>query len=242
LLVGAWRKLPLAWLRAPLGRAVRFPLFFALASSALVAILRRGKGVQYYYVTKYQVWACILLAFVLVILVAHLAVVLMQAPSWRRLGLWLRVALVAALLATVPATWHQTFAGYRKTLVERMRPQAPPFRHLHALADVEAIARIRAVLAAEGKQFGGYLTGFFPRFSFMNANFGHHSGWQNFFPPDTSPGHCVFWVTRERDLDPLGPVADLDAHRRSVAAPGSPCVEYPVPWKATPQSLCHRCF
>jgi hypothetical protein len=242
LLMGAWKRLPLEWLRSPLARALRFPLGFALASSVLVSILRKGKGVQYYYVTKYQVWACILLAFVVVILLAHLAVVLARGTWLRRPSVWLRLVVVGALLATAPAMWLRTFAGYRTTLHERMRPHGPTYKYLLALADVEALARIRTILSAEHKQFGGYLTAFFPRFSFMNAALGHHAGRQEFFPPATQPGYCVFWVTPERDIHRLGPARDLDALRSLVATPGSACAEYPVPWKATPQSLCHRCY
>jgi hypothetical protein len=242
LLVDSWQWPPRAWQHRPLPRALRFPLVFALASSALVSVLRRGQGVLQYYVTKYQMWACILLAFVLVILLAHGAVVMAKAGSWRRPRLWLHAVLLAGLLATVPPLWRKTFAGYQQTLDERMVARGPTYPHLHALADVEALARIKAILAAQHKQFGGYLTNFFPRFSFMNATLGRHTGYQEFFPPAIAPGYCVFWVTRERDLEPLGPVDRLEAHRLAVAAPGSSCVEYAVPWKATPQSLCHRCF
>jgi hypothetical protein len=242
LLLSSWQGLPLAWLRSPLARALRFPLSFALASSVLVWILRKGKGVQYYYVTKYQIWACVLLAFVVVILLAHLAVGLAQKTTLRKPSVWLRLALVGGLLATASPLWFRTFVGYRTTLHERMRPHGPTYKYLLALADVEALARIRTILSAEHKQFGGYLTAFFPRFSFMNATLGHHAGRQEFFPPATQPGTCVFWVTPERDIHRLGPARDLDALRSRVAVPESACVEYPVPWKATPQSLCHRCY
>jgi hypothetical protein len=242
LLLAVRPALPLHWLRSPLARAVRLPLFFGLASSVLVGVLRRGPRVQYYYVTKYQVWAVMVLAGVVVVLLAHLATDWLARASWRRLGLWLRTALVVVLLATVPARWNSLFDGYRTSLRERVWHHGPTYKYLHALADVEAIARIKTVLAAEHKQFGGYLTAFFPMFSFMNATLGYHAGRQDFFPPLTEPGRCVFWVTGARDIYRLGPAEKVDALRAAIATPTSPCVEYPVPWKATPQSLCYRCY
>lgn len=230
------------WWRSSLVRAFRFPLLFGLASSLLVSVVRKGKGVQYYYVTKYQMWACILLATALVVIVAHLAVLLCERGWPRRPTLWLRVVAVAAVLALVPSAWGHLFIGYRTTLLERVRAQGPTYKRLRALADVEAVARIKRTLASENKRFGGYLTAFFPRFSFMNAELGYHAGYQDFFPPATEPGTCVFWVTPERDNQRLGPGFRLDALRTAVALPGSPCVEYSVPWKPTPQSLCHRCY
>jgi hypothetical protein len=79
-------------------------------------------------------------------------------------------------------------------------------------------------------------------FSFMNGTLGLHSGRQEFFPPTTLPGTCAFWVSRERDIYRLGPADKLDALRSNVAAAGSTCAEYPVPWKTTPQSLCYHCY
>jgi hypothetical protein len=241
-LVATWKVLPFEGLCSPLARVLRFPLAFALATSALFTVLRKGVGVKYYYVTKYQVWACILLSFALVILVAHLASVLVRWSSLLRPAVWLRVALVASLLATVPNLWAKTFIGYRTSLLERTLPHGPPYKRLHALADVEAIARIKAALSTEHKQFGGYLTTFFPRFSFMNATLGYHPGGQDFFSPVTDPGYCVFWVAKEQDLQVLGLTQKLDAHRRRVDAAGGTCAEYPVPWKTTPQSLCYHCY
>jgi hypothetical protein len=142
----------------------------------------------------------------------------------------------------VPSLWATTFAGYGKSLQERMRPHALVYRHLRPLADVQAIARIHAVLSAEHKAFGGYLTAFFPMFSFMNATLGYHQGMQDFFPPATTPGYCVFWVAKAHDIYRLGPVDKLDALRDQVAAAGATCAEYLVPWKSTPQSLCYHCY
>jgi hypothetical protein len=241
--VTSWKGPLSGWLCSPLSRAIRFPLIFALAGSAFLSIFRQGAGVQYYYVTKYQIWACILLAFAFVILLAHLAAVLAQRPALRRPSVWLRALLVAALLATVPGIWLKTFADYRTTLQERMRPHGPPYAYLRPLVDVEAIARIKSVLSGSNKRFGGYLTAFYPMFCFMNATLGHPPGdFEVFFSPDTHPGYCVFWVTKELDIYRLGPAANLDALRSKVAAADASCAEYPVPWKTTPQSLCHRCY
>ena len=231
-----------AWLRSPLVRALRFPLCFALASSLLLSVFRQAKGTQPYYVTKYQVWACILLACAAVVAIAHLATLFCQRGWPRRPSVWVRVLTMAALLAVVPASWARTFAGYRTTMLERVRPHGPTYQHLHPLVDGEALGRIKRILATQHKQFGGYLTAFFPMFSFMNAELGRHAGYQEFFPPATQPGSCVFWVSPERDIHRLGLAQKLDALRASVALPSSPCAEYSVPWKPTPQSLCYRCY
>jgi hypothetical protein len=227
---------------SPLARALRFPVFFAAANAAFFTHFRHGKKVQYYYPTKYQMWACMLLALALVLVLAHLA-----ASSWRKgalrsLKTWLGIAIAATALAAVSPIWLKTFSGYRTTLFERMRPHGPPYKFLRPLADVEGIARIETILAAQHRRFGGYLTSFFPMFSFMNGTLGRHPGIQEFFPPAAEPGTCVFWISRERDTYRLGPADRLDALRNSVAAAGSQCAEYPVPWKATPQSLCYHCY
>lgn len=231
-----------AWLGSPLVRALRFPLLFALASGFLIVPLRRDQGVQYYYVTKYPMWACMLLALAVAVVMAHLAILLCERGWPRRPTVWLRVLAMAALLATAAPSWAGIFAGYRTTMLERVRPHGPLYRHLHPVADVEALGRIKKILANQDKRFGGYLTAFFPVFSFMNAELGRHAGYQDFFPPDTNPGSCVFWVSPARDIHRLGPAHRLDALRASVALPGSPCVEYAVPWKPTPHSLCYRCY
>ena len=231
-----------AWLGSSLVRALRFPLLFALASGFLVSVLRRGQGVQYYYVTKYPMWACMLLALAVVVAMAYLATLLCERGWPRRPTVWLRVLAMAAVLATAAPSWAGIFIGYRTTMLERVRPHGPLYQHLHPVADVEALGRIKRILATEDKRFGGYLTAFFPMFSFMNAELGRHAGYQDFFPPAAQPGHCVFWVSPERDIHRLGPAHKLDALRASVALPGSPCSEYLVPWKPTPHSLCYRCY
>jgi hypothetical protein len=228
--------------RTPLFRVLRFPLFFAATSSVLFCILRTVKGVQYYYVTKYQIWACILLAFALVIVLSHLSLVFVSRCWWRRPGNFIRIVLVGVLLATVPGLWTQSFAGYHETLQERVGAHRPSYRFLRPLVDVEAIARIKTVLSVKHKRFGGYLTAFFPMFSFMNGVLGRHAGYQDFFPAALEPGYCVFWVTRERDIYRLGLAQRMDGQREVAAAAGSTCAEYKVPWKSTLQSLCYHCY
>jgi hypothetical protein len=242
LLAKPWKPFSSGRRGSPLFRAVRFPLAFAAATSALFLVLRRGPGVKYYYVTKYQIWACTLLGFVFVILLVHLAVTLARLSSLRRPSVWLRIAVVSLLLVTVPNLWATAFAGYNASLLERVRPHALPYKQLRPLADAQAFARIEAVLTAQHKAFGGYLTAFFPMFSFMNAAHGFHNGSQEFFPPAAAPGYCVFWVAKEHDIYRLGPAGTLDLHRKHVAAAGATCTEYAVPWKSTPQSLCYHCY
>jgi hypothetical protein len=233
-----WR----AFLGSPLTRALRFPIVFAAANAAFFTHFRQGEKVQYYYPTKYQMWACMVLAWALVLVLAHLATRSWRKRAWRSVRTWLGIAIAATAPVAVTPIWLKTFSGYRTTLFERMRPHGPPYRFLRPLADVEGIARIEDILASQHKRFGGYLTSFFPMFSFMNGTLGRHSGFQEFFPPATEPGRCVFWISRERDTYRLGPADKLDALRNAVAAAGSACAEYPVPWKTTPQSLCYHCY
>ena len=142
-----WRD----WANSTLARTLRFPVLFALLSSLFLPILRRGPSIQYYYVTKYPVWACLLLSFGLVIVIAHLASTVSQKAALRRLTVWLRVALVAVVLAMVPSVWQKVFAGYRETFQERLLAHGPPYRFLRPLADAPTINRIKATLAKEHK-------------------------------------------------------------------------------------------
>jgi hypothetical protein len=240
--LGSLTRRPREWANSQLVRALRFPILFALAGSSFLPLLRTGPGVKQYYVTKYLVWSCMLLAFALVFMLAHLSMALLRKSAFRSITVWLRVALLASLCAIVPGVWQKTFAGYRETFQERLLAKGPPYRFLRPLGDAPTISRIKKTLSAEHKAFGGYLTAFFPTFSFMNATMGYHTGVQDFFPPLTTPGHCVFWVTKERDTYRLGPAQKLDAIRDRVASAGATCTEYSVPWKSTPQSLCYHCY
>jgi hypothetical protein len=240
--IAAWTRLPWDFLRSRLFRTLRFPLAFAAANSGFFQYFRQGKGLQYYYLTKYQIWGSILVAFVAVIVLSHLVLVLLERASWRRPRVFMLAAAVGVMCVMVPKIWATTFIKYRNSLFERMRPHSTSYKSLRPLADVVAIKRIKTILAEKDKKFGGYLTSFFPMFSFMNGVLGRHAGYQEFFPPATERGYCVFWVGRDRDTYPLGPTRILDAIRNRVAAQGFTCEEYPVPWKSTPQSLCHRCF
>lgn len=235
---GRWRSLA----ASPLARALRFPACFTVANAAFFTHLVHGKGVQHYYTWKYQMWASTVLVLTLLVVLAHLAASAWEKGALRSLRLWLGLATIAATVAVVAPVFIKTFAGYRTTLLERMRPHGPPYKFLRPLADVEGIARIDAILAAKHERFGGYLTAFFPMFSFMNGTLGRHAGIQVFFPPAQEPGSCVFWVSRERDIYRLGPAHQLDRLRDTVAAAGATCAEYPVPWKTTPQSLCYHCY
>jgi hypothetical protein len=229
--------------RSPLLRAVRFPLLFAAFSSGLFSFFRTGAGIQYYYVTKYQVWACSLLAFASVLLLPAIGLSLLSPQNLRRPRVWIGLLIVSALTVIVPPRWKRAFIPYEAGLQERMGPHAPPYKQLRPLVDVEAIRRIEGVLATQNKQFGGFITTFIPMFSFMNAVFGRNADYQKFYPPVMPPNTCFFWTGKDNDTFKLGPVAVLDALRTTVATGGgSICATYPVLWKTTPQSLCYRCY
>ncbi len=232
---------------ARLIRFVRFPLIFALVSTVAFSIYRGGEPKQDYYLAKYQFTTALLLAAVYVVIATDAALVIARLlhsrPLRRQAAAWLSLLVAGVLLVGSGKLAAKTFQIYRKGYNERVNQTKPPFTLLTALVDVEAMARIKSILAAKKSRFGGYLTTYFPRFNFMNATLNHHSGVQEFFAPDPTPGRCVFWVAPEHDIEMGGSVAVLQKHRDQIIAEGgSTCATYSVRWKATPQSLCHRCF
>jgi hypothetical protein len=224
-------------------RAFRFPVAFALVNAVAFELLR-ASAKEYYYLTKYQFASSFLLVGACVVLAWDAATDLFLAP-WRQRGprFWMRMAVAALCLVLVPLPWTKGYSIYRERFTERLQAAGAPYTHFRPVADTGALRRIERTLDARGKKFGGYLTSFFPMFSFMNASLGFHSGKQEFFAPDTSPGHCVFWVRREHDTLRTGPAHVLDGHRAAVAAGfETSCEVYRVRWKDTPQSLCTRCY
>lgn len=230
---------------------LRFPLLFAVVSSIAWAAFRAGHPNQSYYVTKYQIWTSFLLVGAGAILAGDVAVRLVKmlvAPGWwRDLSGWLRVGLLASIPLLGPWGYALTYQAYSTTLPERLNHHGAPYKFLRPFADTEALRRIGATLAEKKKDFGGYLSTFFPLFSFMNAAYHYHTGVQEFFSVDQSPGRCVFWVAAADDTFSLGEaLAHADSVRTTRDAlsrdPASTCVSYAVKWKTTPQSLCYRCY
>jgi hypothetical protein len=228
-------------------RTLRFPLLFAIAVSAAYCAFKALAPKQYYYITKYQMMATFLLAPALVVVVTDALVTAVRhvrGLTRPRHGM-AYVTLVCALLAIGGGgmAWRWAYAPYRSLFLDTVYRKGPDYKRIRPLVDQHAVRRIREILAVENKKFGGYLAAFFPMFSFMNAQFRHHTGVQEYFGPRRSPGHCVFWIDEQDDLFRSGWAHQLDVLRREQVVEGDfECDRYTVPWKTTPHSLCRRCF
>lgn len=237
-----------------LARGLRFPLLFVVVSGTAWLWLRAHTPPQPYYLIKYPYYATLLLVPACTLAVADAAGHAVRAcrrwASTNPVHPVLRLACAALVLAAASSIWGPAYTPYDVSYQERRLAAGPPYRHLRPLANPEATARIQQTLAAEGKKFGGYLVSWFPMFNFMNAALGNHDYFfiqqervKRYYQPRTEPGHCVFWVGPAEDTLPSGNTSLLGSFRGQVAqAPHFTCQSYAVPWKATPQSLCHRCY
>ncbi|MDX2022364.1 MAG: hypothetical protein SF187_19165 [Deltaproteobacteria bacterium] len=230
-------------------RAVRFPLAFAAANAAATAYFQ-SIATKYYYINKYQFLACCMLVGAAVVIASHAAGALVanarsliSRTRWQTVVPEIMAALVVfTAVRFAPQAWKQVFFRYVPSYEERVDGRGPVYSMLRPLSDRAATRKIVGLLAKNHATFGGYLTNNFPFFSFMNGSLGYHTSIQAFFPPDRSPGHCVFWVSPEHDAFPNGPAAELENWRAELSRGGASCETYRVRWKPTPQSLCHKCF
>lgn len=238
--------------RSSLVQALRFP-FALLAANAVSFSYFQATAKQPYYLNKYQaitIWSLVAACSVVVGFAAIRLFTLMGSLLSRqkqRLATWttFTTALFVAISAIVAGSvgWRKALAVYRPAYVERVKSSGPPYLFLRPLVDRRGMSKIRQILREENKAFGGYLTGNFPMFSFMNGVFDHHSGSQAFFPPKMEPGHCVFWVRPEHDIYPNGEQTEINTWRTSLSQDaGVPCERYNVRWKLSEHSLCHKCF
>ena len=229
-------------------RAVRLPLAFAAANAAIADYGWKLPVRQPYYVLKYPVHAVVLSACALVVIVAFLAARLAEAAvarRWRAAVATSVVAVGCAVFANVQ--WWKGYLPFQQTFRERVFGHAP-YSVTHPLADLHAWSRIERVLSTEHKQFGGYLTPYWPMFNFMNAALGYYNGGRRFWEHGGArfaSGYCVFWDhgkvdwwTTSGDMPvPLrNEVAALDARADRA------CVSYHAPWNhAVERTLCHIC-
>ena len=228
-------------------RGLRFPLIFVLVSSAAWSWFRSNHPPQDYYLTKYQVASSLLLVpactLVAADVVARVARAMSRVAAASVFGV-LRPVHLSIVLVVAMTPWGRAYEVYAATLRERNDAKGPPYALLRPLADPEAMARIQQTLAVEKKQFGGYLVSWYPMFNFMNGALGHYDAGEmrSYFAPRTDPGHCVFWVSWTEDILGSGRPA-VERYLAPVVKAGPPtCVTYPVSWKTTVHSLCHRCF
>ena len=244
-LVGTWRLAPS---HRVVIRAVRLPLAFAAVNAAIAYAGWTLPVRQPYYVLKYPVHAVVLSACVLAVVVAFVAARLVEEGAqrrWRLSAATFVVVLACSVFAVL--RWWEGYMPLQQTFRERVFGHAP-YTVTHPLADLHAWPRIEQVLRTQHKQFGGYLTSYWPMFNFMNAAFGYYNGGRRFWEHGGArfaPGYCVFWDhgkvdwwTRSDDIPmPLrNEVAALDA--RSDRA----CVSYRAHWNhAIERTLCHVC-
>jgi hypothetical protein len=189
----------------------------------------------------------VLSACALVVVVAFLAAWLVEARAaqrWRGAAAT-SVAFACAVLAT--SQWWKGYLPLQPTFRERVLGRAP-FTVTRPLADLHAWSRIEHVLTTGHKQFGGYLTSYWPMFNFMNAALGYYNGGRRFWEhggAHFAPGYCVFWDrgkvdwwTSSNDMPvPLrNEVAALDSRADRA------CVSYRAAWNhAVERTLCHVC-
>ena len=229
-------------------RLFRLPLVFA-AVNALVThhiVLMRPR--EPYYLFKYPIHGVVLLASAAIVAATLCGALAVRVLAERRRR-W-RLAFVAVTLLLVGSAlsrWRLGYAPFQQTFQERVWGRAP-FTTARPLADLHAWADIDSVLVREHKQFGGYITSYWPMFNFMNAGLGYYNGGRAFWIYGglrDAPGYCVFWDRGK--VDWWSTPNDLTAPlRASMAALESrddkACVSYRAAWNHTiERTLCHVC-
>jgi hypothetical protein len=234
-----------------LWRAVRFPLA-SMAVTAMSFTYFEATAKQVYYLQKYQLLSVWFVASAAALAAGHIVLEARHIVAGPRvfkptvsklIHTMSAAALIGCALLAGSHFWRLSFVNYRPAYRERIGTAIPPYAHLRPLVDRRATRLIRETLERTGSNFGGYLTGNFPMFSFMNGYFGYHTGNQDFFAPKMEPGHCVFWVAPQDDVFPLGNQTMVNAWKQKLGeGPNVHCDRYSVRWKATGQSLCQKCF
>jgi hypothetical protein len=245
--------LVVAWLvrsRASVAaRALRLPLLFVAANWADARYLQQLKPPEPYYLLKYPIHGVVLGAAALVVLVTLAAVLVVDALANRpRHFAPLILGVVALALATRGIQqWRLGFASFQPLFEERVFREAP-YHNTRPLADLAAWPRIEQVLQKQHKQFGGYLTSWWPMFNFMNAAFGYYNGgrryWEHGFAKN-EPGYCVFWDrgkvdwwTGNRDFTSA---LSFNVNQLEQSGPQE-CIGYRAHWnRSIERTLCYIC-
>jgi hypothetical protein len=229
-------------------RALRLPIAFAAVGGVVAHVAWRLPAREPYYVLKYPVQSVVLMAGAMVVVVAFVAAHLADAlarRAWTRPVICWGLSLCACWLAL--AGWRRGYAPFQPGFQERVFGHAP-YTWTHPLADLRAWPRIKGVLEAQHKRFGGYVTWHWPMFNFMNAALGYYNGGRAFWDHGgvrLEPGYCVFW-DRDR-TDVWLHESDVSWAIRSTLAmlnarSDRTCVSYRAHWNsAFPRTLCHVC-
>jgi hypothetical protein len=229
--------------RSGIARWLRVPIVLGTVNAVVMTWTLQHPPSQTYYVAKYNLHSLWLLAAAALGLIAALAAAPADTAARRRCE-QLSIAPIAIALFTAGVLWSQAIAIYRPGFVERAFGR-PPFKVLHPLADLGAWKRIERVLKREHKQFGGYLTTYYPVMNFMNAAFGFANGGIHFYygrPPHEGAGYCDFW---EGGSPSTWLEGDFPQRRRREdwnLQPDKQCVSYPASWNPSLiRTLCWFC-
>ena len=242
--------LVLPWTRARLAgtgitRWLRLPLAFGTVNAVVVSWMVLHPPPTRYYFMKYDLHALLLLVASAIVLATALVAGPAQAVARAR-GRGDRVAgpLIGVALAAACALAAAANRPYWPGFVERAFGR-PPFRILHPLADLRAWHRIRRILAHEHKQFGGYVTTFYPVMNFMNASFGYPNGGIHFYygrPAIEAPGYCDFWEGGSPSSWLEADFPQRGTRDRWSIDPHKQCVSYPQHWNPDViRTLCWVC-
>jgi hypothetical protein len=230
-----------------LARSLRLPIVFALSSTAVAYLGWHLPGRQPYYVLKYPMQAVVLCAGAIVVALTALVA---NAVDGVRGGRWLWAGAGAVALCAYVAAVQGWLRGYEKLwpmYLERVAGHAP-YKLNRPLADLAAWQRIQRVLENQQKQFGGYVTTWWPMFNFMNAGLGYYNGGRVFWDHGgvhRGRGYCVFWD--HGPVDASSTPFDLspplrDEVSRLESADGKTCTTYRAYWDhAIARTLCHVC-
>lgn len=245
--------LALPWARRRLrGRSIeywlRLPVAFGAGNAAVLTRLLLWPPPHQYYVVKYGFHSLLLLLAATVPLFAALIAGPVDAVAQPRLvtsrPTQVSVGLIGGSIA-VAAFWAtQSIAVYRAGFLERAFGR-PPFHVIKPLADLGAWSRIERTLKREHREFGGYLTTFYPVMNFMNAAFGFSNGGIQFYygrPAREGAGYCDFW-----EAGPPATWLEADFPQRATRdrwnqSRDRQCVSYPAHWNPELiRTLCWIC-
>jgi len=222
-------------------RIIRLPLAFGAVSLLAYQRFLKIPKVETYYLLKYQLMPLVFVAAAASIALGYSVFLLLT----RRLHPLLAIVLAGVLftLGTASVEANGVFKTWRQELAERNGP--PPHAKLRPLVDPEIWKAIETTLRGERKSFGGFVSADFAAGHFLNAWMGIDKQFQVFYPPDLSPGHCVFWTHASDDAPGLWNPdrGALEAARSRLEADAAKvCSTYDPPWAMSRHSICHRCY